>query len=594
MAIVAAAGLCIAGACRGNGGGADPIASAGGAADPIAGAQRGATSTTETSSAASSGSGTALPSPPAWVGTASALAKLRPGDVLPASQDVHLDAAKNEIEPFQIAFAGADGRLITAATPSDLGGPGGATIAASHFIVHRQALFNVPSSSDGQSSPGLYPDPLIPDVDPIAHEKRNAFPMAVPQGELRALWVDLVVPPDTPAGEYHGQLRIDASEGPFAVPITLRVRAFALPSTPTLRTAFAAASDNACTAHYGGDAACAAAFGSLDAANEHLRTLYARVMLDHRLSAHNLVTRGPPDVTFEHFDAVYGPLLAGTAPTLLSGARLTTTRIRTKDATWVKAWRDHFAAKGFTATLFDYTCDEPPNGCSFSSIPSAAAPIRAGGVRTLVTTSLQSAQSAGVLDSIDILVPIVNHMSPVGPSSAYAKWLAKSSLETLWWYQSCESHGCGEGCGSGAKSAGYMPSYVIDALPVQARAMEWLSYLYGPSGELYWQTTHQLDTAWDNQCAFDGAGDGTMFYPGTPARIGGTSHIPVASIRLKLVREGVEDYEYLHLCDALGDAAFAKQVATALFPDKNDVRVTAEVFYAARAKLADRIEQLMK
>ncbi len=44
-----------------------------------------------------------------------------------------------------------------------------------------------------------------------------------------------------------------------------------------------------------------------------------------------------------------------------------------------------------------------------------------------------------------------------------------------------------------------------------------------------------------------GNGDGTLFYPGMPARIGGKSDIPVESIRLKLIREGLEDYEYFLL-----------------------------------------------
>jgi len=38
-----------------------------------------------------------------------------------------------------------------------------------------------------------------------------------------------------------------------------------------------------------------------------------------------------------------------------------------------------------------------------------------------------------------------------------------------------------------------------------------------------------------------------LFYPGRPELIGGTKDIPIESIRLKLIREGLEDYEYLLL-----------------------------------------------
>ncbi|HLG23094.1 MAG TPA: hypothetical protein VI382_09780, partial [Candidatus Manganitrophaceae bacterium] len=39
-------------------------------------------------------------------------------------------------------------------------------------------------------------------------------------------------------------------------------------------------------------------------------------------------------------------------------------------------------------------------------------------------------------------------------------------------------------------------------------------------------------------------------YPGRPDQVGGTHHIPIESIRLKMIREGLEDYEYLKLAEA--------------------------------------------
>src|SRR5262249_29589593 len=87
-------------------------------------------------------------------------------------------------------------------------------------------------------------------------------------------------------------------------------------------------------------------------------------------------------------------------------------------------------------------------------------------------------------------------------------------------------------------------------------------------GELYYGT----DYCWGATCggqsdpwvsiyAFGGNGDGTLFYPGTPAKIGGTTPVPVPSMRLALIRDGMEDYEYLHALEAAGDAATAKAAA---------------------------------
>ncbi len=47
---------------------------------------------------------------------------------------------------------------------------------------------------------------------------------------------------------------------------------------------------------------------------------------------------------------------------------------------------------------------------------------------------------------------------------------------------------------------------MIDEPASEARAMGWLSFLYRTSGQLYFQTTHCLQTAWAAQHAFGGNG----------------------------------------------------------------------------------------
>jgi hypothetical protein len=163
------------------------------------------------------------------------------------------------------------------------------------------------------------------------------------------------------------------------------------------------------------------------------------------------------------------------------------------------------------------------------------------------------------------------------------------------------SHGCrpeGE-CSAAqeADTAAGWPSYVIDASAVQNRAMEWLSFAHGFTGELYFETVMNLDRAWKpaGLCAFGGQGDGGLFYPGDPAVIGGRSWVPIESIRLKLIREGMEDHEYLHLLATLGDARGAREEALRLFPAADRVTSTRpEALYAARRRIADRIEALME
>src|SRR5262249_37674737 len=86
-------------------------------------------------------------------------------------------------------------------------------------------------------------------------------------------------------------------------------------------------------------------------------------------------------------------------------------------------------------------------------------------------------------------------------------------------------------------------------------------------GELYFNTVEAYATnadPWSDVYAHGGNGDGTLFYPGTPARLRGAGQLPIESIRLKLVREGLEDYEYLALLAGSGRGALARRWAAAL------------------------------
>jgi hypothetical protein len=297
----------------------------------------------------------------------------------------------------------------------------------------------------------------------------------------------------------------------------------------------------------------------------------------------------------------------GTAPTRLPGAKLTAAQLGGARTTANAAeWAKEFKARGWFDRLFDYTCDEPPLTCAWPDINARSSAVKAAdpGFKTLVTTMIQDADAKGVTSAIDIIVPVVNYMEgrpdskhPGSQVSAYEPFLAKAGKE-MWTYQSCMSHGCGGtvDIGDPSSSAQYYtgwPSYVIDSSAVRSRAQEWLSFRWGATGELYFETTMAYShDPWNNQWDFSGNGDGTLFYPGTPAKIGGTTHIPVASIRLKMIREGMEDFEYLKRLADAGDPALAKAITEAVFPNAYTTDVSADDLMIAREKIANRILEL--
>lgn len=521
----------------------------------------------------------------------SAMVKVQPGSAPKSAGKAALAAARNEFAAFQVAIhADANPLSNVRARASDLVGPG--TIPASAFTLYREALITAaqPSGSIGQA--GTYPDALIPATDEIDGQERSAFPMAVPAGQSRAVWVDLLVPPSAAPGIYRGSVRVTGDGLDASLPVELEVYNFVLPSTPSLATAFLIYSGAVCVAHTGADDC-----GGTEAAAA-LVAKYERLALDHRITLPNLFVQRASRGDWSAFDKLYGPFLDGTAQTRLEGARMTSAQYtweRTVDG--YRAFAQHFRERGWLDRLYDYSADEPPYGSQWSDIPARRALVKAAdpGLRVLVTTNIDLATQHGVAGDIDIMVPIVNHMDSTSAPyqgdqrAKYDAFLAQG--KTLWMYQSCMSHGCSFG---GAEPGAAWPSYMIDVPGVRNRLMQWADFREKVSGELYYETAETFARdPWSDQYEFSGNGDGTLFYPGKPSVIGGSSQVPVASIRLKLIRQGVQDFEYLTLVSKLGDSRFADGVAREVLPDVFSAGESDPApIEAARAKLARRILEL--
>ena len=157
------------------------------------------------------------------------------------------------------------------------------------------------------------------------------------------------------------------------------------------------------------------------------------------------------------------------------------------------------------------------------------------------------------------------------------------------------SHGCSSD-GAPVLDAAFRgwPSYMIDAPATAARVMGTLAFVSDIAGELYFDTVFAYDEGdpWTSQWAFGGNGDGTLFYPGTPARIGGKRHVPVESLRLVQISRGLADHAYLSLCAQLGDPALARAEARAVAASVRGFSRDPRAYAAMREHLAARIEAL--
>lgn len=525
---------------------------------------------------------TAGSTPSAW--GVSAMEKVRPQTAPGHESRVQLFAARNEFVSFQVGLHGGElGWSGVSARLTGLEGPG--RIEGGDVVLYRETLLPITRPSMPYSEAGAWPDGLVPDVDETVGEKRQAFPMDVPARESRALWVDVHVPMDAPPGDYHGTVEVEGS-GYFArVEVSLTVVDWVMPSTSSLRTSFSVWTPSLCKA-FTGQRECSR--------EEQLRLSsdFLKMGLEHRITlSSRFDPQDHPD--WATFDTWWGPYVEGTAPLRLPGAQLTCVEYAGAFTPELLAdFEVQAEVRGWLPRAFNVLGNEPPWFSTFDEVRARATLSRqtAPRLRTMLTiSSTHELERQGLSGFVDVAAVIINYLytmpeqpSGAGALSRYATFLARPDRE-LWIYQSCGTHGCG----GDAPGPGW-PSYMVDRPSSKARALEWISFQVGAAGELYYEVAQLLSTAWTDQYSFGGNGDGTLFYPGTVSAIGGSTGVPLPSIRLKLIRLGMQDYEWLKAVGDAGDAAFAREVAQELVPAPWRVPDDGELFERARVLLIQR------
>jgi hypothetical protein len=84
-------------------------------------------------------------------------------------------------------------------------------------------------------------------------------------------------------------------------------------------------------------------------------------------------------------------------------------------------------------------------------------------------------------------------------------------------------------------------------------------------------------------------GGGLLFYPGKDAGFDG----PITSIRLKNIREGLEDYEYFAILEENGEGEFVREMVNAVCPEWWDFTKDPDTLLKVREQLAMKIESLV-
>lgn len=480
------------------------------------------------------------------------------------------------------------------------------TIAAGTAFAARYAQINTATDdfTSGNTGTGPVPDPLVPATDQYTSQATNAFPVTVSNGNTQSIWFDYLVPAGTLSGYYSGTIVVCVTATTCSagteetLPVTVAIWNFSLPATASIKSEIGADGTNGCIAYYGSYGACGSfpgSSGSADLGVTLTNLQEAPLLLDHRLSYGNQLVY--PSVhspnSWGTFEANYGPYLLGTASnTLLAGAKLTLLDMSASanNGTDAQYWVNEFQSKYSYGQLFEYTCDEPGDTAGQwapCSSPGATNQMASPVLPSLVTTDIACAthnyagSTPSPLNYINLMVTSVTDFDPLNtdcgigsapytPSllpSQYSSWLAggtSSNPRTFDLYQGCSNQNtCSNSHMPGTFAfGGHHQGYyniVIDADAARNRMTFWVDWLMGASMHLYydwgecWNSSSSCQDGlgntgsdpWTYFVFTGGNGDGTLLYPGTAAKVGVTTPIPIPSIRLKLWRDGEQDYEYM-------------------------------------------------
>jgi hypothetical protein len=497
------------------------------------------------------------------------------------SVDADLSCAKNETTSFQIIVAaprpGSIPNVDLAAM--EWKGPAGADKFPS-LVLFREHYVNVPISSSGlKSRTGMYPDALIPFVNPytgqaITKAKYMARNQMVAAGNVQGYWIDVEVASDVAAGTYTTAIRVTSSGTKIAdVPVTLYVYNFALPQGPMLKAYFRSLRDISRMHNVasGSDA-------HWQIVRRYQRMLYANGVYPGIQKAPAInETTGKVTFTADYVNFLRSFINEfGTMdielPTLFWGeSRKLETYLADYDA---------FSKANPWAGQFFYYIDEISTNQDYRWTRECGEIIRQK-ARSLNLLAIFGTLPGSDKPKVDDLVDIKVLSFSVATNPNIARYRANS--KELWAYT--------------ALTLKNSPPWQLDADMLDYRVGAWCCRRLGLTGMLYWQTTFWADlknsfNPWTQALSYRNAeglefyGEGTLLYPGTDAGIEG----PVASMRLKAFRDGTQDYKYLMLLDSLAGNAKTTAIVSPIVSDFQHYSKDPEMYLAARKQIAELIQ----
>ena len=577
------------------------------------------------------GNATVSATPIVWA-VSSSLHRVGPTDAPGSRTTATIHGGRGEYVSFQVAVQAPTGGLtkVSLSIPNGLTGPDGATIPSTNLVRYRESYITVPNRQhsvlDDEGCPAApnlcptwfydgdngtqvvpltidtFPDALIPAIDPETGKSPKggatyAFELpSLAAGKNVVFWIDAFVPRGIAPGTYTGTYTVASCQGSMQGTIELTVWDFTLPLQPSLKSLFG-----------GGDSNLSA--GGALAAGIEAELLRNKIMPDTSGTAlasesGDFSRRGLNDFDLGYYESVsYGNCI---------GEDLK------PDPPSLATLQAAVNAQPTGLYLSDYTAD-PESSCSnkayYDSVIAWA-------------KVLHQAVVTGVPDQVG--VDNVVSQQPVFELFDDGLGTGRSAVDV--WTMLPEDYDSAQLVSTGGipnvsyvLQKGdkiwsyndevldtYSPKWELDFLPINYRIWPgFLSQSLGITGMNYWAVSNWNSeaAAWTSALSAGYTspgeyfpGEGILVYPGGPAGLQSTkSYQGVApSMRLKYLRDGVQDYEYIQALKsrACGQTVFVEQTMVSLSssgnndPNWHDWTMNEAALEAARLRLGRKLSRL--
>ncbi len=490
-------------------------------------------------------------SPTVWVEPS--LVRVRPADPAGVATQIDLHAAKGETESFQIIVQAPLGGLTNVNVEvGELGGPT-ATLFREHYVYINPGTTDWYTNKNKPEADGWYPDGLIPFIDPDTGAPPvggvlRAVPFDLAEGQNQPIWVDLVVPRTLASGDYPCAFTVTSDEGETTVTANLHVWRFAIPRKPAMKSNFV------------------------------VREVENRRACGLELLRNRLM---PTWVEAEDERALidtYG--LNCTDLGFWSAANIRTGHI--DPAPPVADIQQAMTLHQPDLYLYNFTADE----------------VYITGQTVFFDVLLQWAQNlhAAGVDNM-IVMPPVAALRDDGTGtgrSAVDIWVVLPKVYDVFLYDVYEALAKGDEVWSynALVQDNYTPKWEIDFAPINYRIQPgFINQSLNLTGLLYWAVDEWTADTWNAPFGGYGEhypGEGLLVYPGVEAGLVGVA----PSLRLKYLRDGVDDYDYIQLLKDRGHRDWALGVARTVGPDWRNWTRDPGLLEAARIQLGDMLDSL--